>query len=387
MASRYGCAVLVTVWSLAVASGLSYAQESPYLYGIHDHEPDPQEYLDHLRNAGVSGWVTATAAIGSNPNETDGGDFRWLADQGFTVIVRLIHGSFPNGSIPQPSQYHDFARRAANYVAASRGADHFVIGHETNLAREWPLRKGGLRYVSPQDYARCFRLAYDAINAVRPQARVLSQALAPFAGPYPAGSNEGYPHAANPLNWVQYLHQMLSAIRNSGGIDGMALHLSSRGYRREDIHSQKKITANGQLLYSSFYVYQDWVQLGIPRELYHLPLYATQVDGTDDWSGGKQEKSEAHYQRGWLQEVYAEIRRYNRAAAAAGTPLFRCLNLFRWCAWCGGWNIDASPYKGDILADLDEAVSFRFRSASGCEASVDTSSWKGEYFCQPVAFG
>lgn len=73
-----------------------------------------------------------------------------------------------------------------------------------------------LQYVSPQDYANCFRLAYNAIKQVRPAAKVLPQALAPFAGPYNAGSTNGYPHDANPLNWVQYLNQMLTAIKSSG---------------------------------------------------------------------------------------------------------------------------------------------------------------------------
>lgn len=49
--------------------------ESPFIYGIHDHDTNPQEYLDRIRNGGATGWVTATVAIGSNPNDHGGADF------------------------------------------------------------------------------------------------------------------------------------------------------------------------------------------------------------------------------------------------------------------------------------------------------------------------
>ena len=205
----------------------------------------------------------------------------------------------------------------------------------------------------------------EAIKAVRPDAQVLTQALAPFAGPYSAGSTCGFSHEANPLNWVQYMRRMLDAIRASGGIDGIALHINSRGYRQEDIHSTQKVTAGGQSLYFSFYVYKDWVDHGIPPELYHLPLYATEANGIYYWNGGHPERPDSHYESGWVQEVYAEIDRYNRQAAASGKPVFRAVNLYRWCAWCDGWNIDSSPYEGQILGDLDQAVAAQYRWPTG----------------------
>ena len=339
--------------------------ESPFIYGIHDHDTNPQEYLDHIRNGGATGWVTATVAIGSNPNDYGGTDFSNLSDQGHTVIVRLNNGYCPNGTIPEPAKYADFAQRAANFVAASQGANIWIIGNETNLAGEWPVVNGRLQYVSPQDYATCFRLAYNAIKQVRPDAKVLPQALAPFAGPYNTGSTCGYSHDANPLNWVQYMNQMLTAIKSSGGIDGIALHINSRGYTYGDIHSTQKVQAGGQDLYFSFYVYKDWIDLGIPSDLYHLPLYATESNGIFYWSGGHPERPDSHYEAGWMQEIYAEINRYNQSAAATGKPVFRSVNMYRWCAWCDGWNIDGSPYKGQILADLDQAVAAGYRWPDG----------------------
>ncbi len=339
-----------------VRPGRALAAESPNLYGIHDHDPSPREYLDHISSGGARGWVTATVAIGADPNNTSGDDFSWIEDLGHTVIVRLNYGYCPDGTIPPADRYDDFARRAANYVAASRGAHIWLIGNETNLPVEWPVVDGRLRYVSPQEYATVFRKVYDAIKAVRPDDKVITQAIAPFAGPYGEGSACGYPHDGNPLNWVQYLNQTLTAVSASGGLDGIALHINSRGYTYDDIHSEAKVDAGGQALYFSFYVYKDWVDYGIPSSLYHLPLYATECNGLYYWSGGHPENPDAHYEAGWMQEIYAEIDRYNQEAAVSGKPIFRCVNMYRWCAWCDGWNIDGSPYEDQILADLDGVV-------------------------------
>ena len=195
--------------------------------------------------------------------------------------------------------------------------------------------------------------------------KVISQALAPFAGPYSAGSTCGYSHDANPLNWVRYMNQMLTAIRNTGGIDGIALHINSRGYNYNEIHSTQKVAAGGDSLYFSFYVYKDWVDLGIPADLYHLPLYATEANGIYYWSGGHPERPDAHYEAGWMQEIYAEIDRYNQQAVVSGKPVFRAINMYRWCAFCDGWNIDGSPYKGQMLGDLDQALEARYRWPNG----------------------
>ena len=359
-----GLVLLGWLGSLRVLQG----QESPFLYGIHDHDTNIQEYLDHLAAGGVTRWVTATIAIGSDPGNTSGDDFRWIANQGHTIIVRLNNGYCGSGTIPTPDKYDDFAQRAANYVAASQGASLFIIGNETNLAGEWPPVNGHASYVSPSDYATVFRKTYDAIKAVRPEAQVVSQALAPFAGPYNAGSTYGFTHDANPINWVQYLNDMLIAIKSTGGIDGIALHINSRGYSYGDIHSTQKVVAGGQSLYFSFYVYKDWVDHGIPSDLYHLPLYATEANGIYYWSGGHPERPDAHYEPGWMQEIYAEIDRYNQQAASSGRPIYRAVNMYRWCAWCDGWNIDSSPYKGQILSDLDQAVAAQYRWPNGGSA-------------------
>ncbi|MBI4603003.1 MAG: hypothetical protein HY721_13680 [Planctomycetes bacterium] len=190
------------------------------------------------------------------------------------------------GTIPLKSQWDAFAARCANFAAASQGCTTWVIGNETNLSGEWPADANGYRkYVSPEDYADCFRRVYGAIKAVRPSHSVVPQALAPFAGPYGSGSD----HDGMPIDHVTYMRRMLDAIRASGPVDGIAVHITSRGY-------------GAALL---------------------------------------------------------EVDRWNHNEALAdGKPIIRCLNFYRWCGSCDGWNIDLAPQEGQILADLDEAVRY-----------------------------
>ncbi len=351
------------------------ASEARSLYGIHDHEPRPTEYLNRIKAKVGAGWVTATVEVGSNPADQGGADFRSISSEGHTVICRINNGYGLNGTIPVKSKYDDFAQRCANFVRNSQGCSIWVIGNETNLAAEWPLDGGRLKYISPQDYAECFRKVYNAIKAVRPNDRVIPQALAPWAGPYGSGTIGGYPHDPMPLNWVQYMNQMLTAIAATGPLDGIALHINSRGYSTAAIHSTAKMNAGGMQLYSSFYVYKDWIEYGIPPSLYHLPLYATECNGYFYWKGGHPEDPSQHYLAGWMQEIYAEIDRWNRQAVLTGKPVFRCVNMYRWCPYCDGWNIDgaSNPYRGQILNDLDAALDQGYTWPDPSAVIVDNS--------------
>src|SRR4051812_38029907 len=160
---------LIAIVYLGVAVNVLAATESPYLYGIHDHAPDPTEYLGHITNGtGAGGWVTATVAVGANPADSSGTDFSAVANPRHTVICRINYGYYPDGTIPVPSQYDNFAARCSNFVAHSPGCHIWLIGNELNLAAEWPFNGSRFNYVSPSDYASCFRKAYNAIKAIRP---------------------------------------------------------------------------------------------------------------------------------------------------------------------------------------------------------------------------
>jgi len=364
---RAACLVVLAHWC-----GFLSAAESPYLYGIHDHEPDPSEFLNHIKSGtgGTGGWVTATVAVGANPNDFSGANFSALANAGHTVICRLNYGYFPVGAIPVASRYDDFATRCKNFVANTTGCSLWLIGNESNLNAEWPFDPSNNRfnYLSPASYAFCFRKCYNAIKSIRPNDKVMPQALAPWGGPYGGTANlngSGYPADGMPLNWVQYSFQMLTNIQATGPLDGIPLHIGSRGYSYSDIHSTAQINAGGQNLYFSFYVYKDWIDYGIPPSLYHLPLYVTECNGLYYWKGGGPpgEDLTKHYEAGWMQEIFAEFNRYNQSAATNGRPIFRCVNFYRWCSFCDGWNIDgaSNTNKAQILADLDASVAQLYR--------------------------
>src|SRR5260221_10386616 len=193
------------------------AAESPFLYGIHDHDPDPSSYLSHITNGtAAGGWITATVAVGANTNDVSGVNFGALAAAGNTIICRINYGYYPDGTIPLPSRYDDFAVRCKNFVANSTGCNIWLIGNELNLSAEWPFDGARFNYVSPQNYADCFRKAYGAIKSIRPNDKVIPQATAPWGGPYGSGSQNvsgvNYPSDGQPLTLVQFENQILSAI-------------------------------------------------------------------------------------------------------------------------------------------------------------------------------
>lgn len=107
--------------------------ESQFIFGI--HEPGGER---HMAEVGRKGWIVFTEELGSDPAVRTGQNYRAYSDQGYGVIVRLNNGYFPNGTIPNSQRYADFARRCANFVAASDGCKIWIIGNEMNYRIERP---------------------------------------------------------------------------------------------------------------------------------------------------------------------------------------------------------------------------------------------------------
>lgn len=109
--------------------------DSEYIFGI--HEPGGEMYM---LEANHPGWIVFTEAVGTDPNDRSGKDYRPWSDRGFGVLVRLNNGYHPAGTIPNESEYAAFAQRCANFVANSPGCKHWIIGNEMNFAIERPPR-------------------------------------------------------------------------------------------------------------------------------------------------------------------------------------------------------------------------------------------------------
>ena len=80
-----------------------------------------------------------------------------------------------------------------------------------------------------------------------------------------------------------------------------------------------------------------------------------------------------------LQEVFAEVNRYNQSAATNARPIVGCGIFDSWCAYCDGWNTDGAdnPYSGQIFADLDAAVAQQYRWPTTVVATVPPAAPTG----------
>lgn len=337
--------------------------DSPYIFGLHD---PGGEHL--MVQANRRGWIVFTIEIGNNPNDFGGYDFAPWANQNFGIICRINNGYGSAGTIPYSGLYTDFARRAANFVAASPGCKLWIIGNEMNHSQEWPAIPGvasaamqslpaaaarpqpprgptsdprgrsnpsrfsaitaqregpsaaamvassameGFEPITPDLYSRCFRLCRDAIKLLPGHGddQVIVGAVAPW--------NDQVKYPANPTgDWVRYFADMLALI-GGGGLDGIALHTYSHGSDPQLITDTSLMDPPFQNRYYNFPAYRNFMD-AIPASQRSLPVYITEADQNDPW---------VDQNNGWVQAAYAEINHWNQVA---GAQQIRCLALYRW---------------------------------------------------------
>jgi len=367
-------AVVVAAASLAFG-GVAGAQSfPPSIYGIHDHDSGVTEFLDaHLSNH--RGWVTATIEVGDDPNP--GGNFSEITGRGHEVIVRLNYGYNCRGSIPPSWKWDSYATALGNYAANTPTARMFIIGNETNLPIEWPLSEDPNARITPAQYADFFKKAYTAIKARRPDAHVLTQALAPFAA-FGPGTVCGLPHGSSPAYSADYHNQMLTAILNRGIVpDGIAVHVNSRTYDLNRF-AETSVLPDGRTVAWSFNVHREWVDY-TPQSLWSKPFYATETNGTWWWSNNQDPNN--NYRAGWMQKAYQTINSYNTWAAANGRPLYRTLNPYRWCQGCDAhFGINGSGFEGQIRSDYGAAVSQNYTWTDPDDRGAPRVQYQREYW-------
>ena len=268
------------------------------LYAIHDWQTD---WGGIMRAGARSGWAVISESIGDDPNDTSGYNYRELAAYGVTPIVRLNYSHHGQGTIPLPDRYDAFAQRCANFVTASSGCIHWIIGNETNLKGEQPQGVA----ITPYQYARCFAKCRTAIKQ---------------RSGNPLGEHHVIVAAIAPYNvdtgWcIDYWIEMLDEIQTQGA-DGLALHFYSRGPDPSSITSTAKMDPPYQNFYNGFFAYRDLLA-AVPASLRELPTYATETDQLDPW---------LDVNSGWVRAAYAEIDAWNRS----GGQQIHCLALYRW---------------------------------------------------------
>lgn len=357
--------------------------DSDYIFAIHEPGGEPA-----MLAAGRPGWVVFCEAIGHDPNDRTGIDFTTFSNQGLGVICRLNNGYEPDGTLPYSRDYEKFARRVANFVAVSRGCKIWVIGNEMNYAVErpgiqidWsrhatqrtgpaekadPTRRGlAVRFnalpdnsteirttrgaiispgepITPELYARCYRLCRDAIHRLpgHEDDQVLVGAVAPWNTQTIYGNN------ANG-DWVQYFHDILTLL-GPQGCDGFTLHAYTHGHDPALITSDQKLEPPFQNHHRHFRVYRDFLN-AVPPAMRHLPAYITEADQTTPW----------HDQNsGWVRRAYAEIDAWNQSASGqAGNQCVRALALYRWPR-IDKWYIDG---KAGVIEDFHLALQNDYR--------------------------
>ena len=323
--------------------------DSVYLYGLHD--PGGERVMLDLD---VPGWIVFTEELGFDPNNTQGKNFSQYSDKGLGVLVRLNAGYAGTGTLPFEQYYNDFARRCANFVRASSGAHLWIVGNETNHPIEWPGAawdwsaqppkpsspdKRG-EPITPERYARCYKLVRTAIKAVSGHAddQVLVAGAAPWNAllTYPGNTNG---------DWVQYFADILKAI-GAANCDGVTIHTYTHGTDPALIRSEVKMAAPYQNRRFHFRAYQDFMA-AIPQEMRGLPAYITETDqGDDPWRNAN---------TGWVRQAYDEINAWN----LANDQKIRSLALYRWPNVPGDrWGIEG---KQGVIEDLRGALGLRYR--------------------------
>lgn len=305
---------------------LGWAELPPWIFGIHD---PGGEYL--MVEQGKTGWVVVTEEIGRDPDNQTGGDYSALAAAGHGVIVRLNHGYEPNGTIPLPEYYGDFATRCGNFVQNSTGCHIWIIGNEPNLAVEWP----GGDPIYPDEYVACF-LACRAEIRSRP-GHESDWVLPAGIGTYAAGSP---PVCVG--DWIQYWIDMLNGIGTN--CEGLVIHTYTHGTDPALIFSDAKMAPPYDDRYYHFRAYINYMET-IPPALRDRPVFITETDQIESW---------ADVNSGWVKNAYLEINNWNQVP---GNQKIWSVCLYRWQPW-DTW---CWQYKEGVKQDFREACQNDYR--------------------------
>lgn len=344
------------VAALALAAVGAWAADPPWIFGLHDDGGEPL-----MAQKGRRGWVVVALTVGADPNDRSGGDFSRLADQGYGVIVRMDHAWYPGGAIPVRARYADFAARCANYVAATRGCDRWVIGNEMNWVAARPgveidssgriIRPGEV--ITPYLYAECYRLCRDAIRARTGGSASPERVLVGATAPWNAQTTYTSRRLGRETNyWVDYFRDILETVQ--GACDGFALHAYTHGNDPNLVFSEERPWSQWPGAHFHFRVYRDFLD-AVPSSMRSLPAFITEADPDDPW---------ADTNSGWVRNAYAEINAWN------ADPLrqkVRCLALYRWRSY-DRWAIER---KGGVQADFLQAMDNDYRWTSGGPGGPD----------------
>lgn len=260
------------------------------IYGLHD-------LSERGANLMGGGWLVDAVAVGHNPTDSGGANYRHWTNKGCTIICRLNNGWNPEGTIPQPAFYDDFAQRCANFVHVSHGCHIWIIGNEWNLKIERPYG----RIVSTSQYVSCYKKVRAAIKVVAPDDWVVPAAI----GTWNVESGD----------WLELYRDVLQQVE----ADAICWHVYSHGYDPVLVTSEATMDPPYANRRYHFRCYKDF-EIWTPDDKKHLPVLVTEANGDGPWQA-----------TGWISAAYEEIQQ--------SAMDIRCLCLFRAEHTGDGWGL------------------------------------------------
>ncbi|QQE10065.1 hypothetical protein JD969_11110 [Planctomycetota bacterium] len=304
--------VLICTCLMMSFGGLVKA-ESEYIYGMHD--PGGERLMGKHK-----GWIVHTEGIGIKGR--GGKNFSKWSRAGYTNIVRLNYGYYAKGTLPFEKDYDAFAKRCAAYVKASKGVEYWIIGNETNLAREWPGNTTGDQTtgqpITAERYIKAYLKCYEAIKKVAPKAKVCPSPVGTWAPPFP---NKGIDEFDE--YWVKTLEGIGAA-----KIDGLILHAYTHGADPKLVRSERKMGPPYEDINYHFRVYRNLMSV-IPSDMRDKPVMITECDqNIESADNSKPRNAWVNKNTGWMKEIYEEINDWN----LNNDQKIRCVAMFRWPA-------------------------------------------------------
>jgi murein DD-endopeptidase MepM/ murein hydrolase activator NlpD len=318
----------------------------PNLYGVHDEldeGPEAQKAGSIMQQVGVRGYLLWTEAIGDNPNDQDGVDYRPRVIGDHTVIVRLNNGYGSEGTLPLPAQYTNFAKRCGNFARNSHGVNIYVIGNEMNNPGEWPQGQP----ITPENYALCFNQVYQQIKAADPNAIVCSGAVDPY------NAAMFFPPINLPSGDMRvYIQTMLNNITQC---DGLAIHAYTHGPDPKFVEDQGRVFGNHpyETVRYHFWVFED-VMNAIPARFKNLPVYMTETDHfCTDANNQDNTHGWSNVNSGWVWSMYQQVDEWNKR----GGQQICCALVYRYPPR-DEWVFSNKP---GVVQDFKDALTLKLR--------------------------
>ena len=315
--------------------------ESEYIYGLHAGSGNDGG-SERVRWSGAEvlqgkGWVVFTEALGHDPDDAGGVDYRPWADRGLGVIVRLNHGYGEAGTIPAAEQWEAFAARVGRFVAASRGCHLWVIGNEFNHSQERPY---GMK-IQPEDAAEVYAQCRYEIRqyAGHEDDVVMVGAVAPWN--------------VETGDWLAYYERLLYyCMALGGGVDALCWHAYTHGSDPSLVWSAETMDAPYE---DRLFHLQQATQFfeRTPAALQGLPIYITECNQGGEWEDAN---------RGWIRLAYAAAMEWR-----AWQMDVRCVAMYRW-PQIDQWSMVDKP---GVLAGMEAALAEGYRWTTGGDEVAD----------------